>query len=317
MLLRCVNYGVGEAAILPDDVDLAVMSFYFNGGRQGVLAALLHGATVIILPRFEPHSVLQNVGRFRATSLYLVPTMCERLLEVQRERHYPVDSMRMIRTTGSALHESTRRELRERLAPFVFSSYGSTDTSAITMPSTEVAGRPIWGLEVAIVDDDGQEVPTGEPGEIWCRGPLVCDGYYNNPEANAAAFRDGWFATGDVGIRHPDGRVQVTGRKKNMIKSGGICIYPEEIEALLKQYPGIQDVVVVGLPDPQWGEAAHAMIVPGAEQPAAEAVIAYCKQHLAPYKAPKTVVFSATPLPQTAVGKADRPAIQQLLATSR
>lgn len=323
--LRTLNYAMGgDCALTADDLYLATLPLYFNAGRGFLLGVLYHGASAVVMPRFDPHATLRAIGQYRATTLYLVPTMCERLLAALRERPYAVDSVRVIRTTGSALHETTRRGLAEFFRCEIADGYGSTDCSSIARPRRGEqpsppgsVGRPTWGTEIGIFDDDGRELPAGEQGEICVRGPLVCDGYYKNPQANAASFRDGWFLTGDVGYLDRDGFLYVTGRKKNMVKSGGVSIYPEEIEEVLKRHPEVLEAAVVGLPDARWGEAVHAAVVPArGAQPEPEALIAHCKQHLAPYKAPKTVTLVAE-LPLTSVGKLDRAAVRRLLSGER
>ncbi len=146
-------------------------------------------------------------------------------------------------------------------------------------------------------------MPPGELGEVVVRGPLVCDGYYRNPEATAQAFRADGFHTGDLARFDDDGYLFLVGRKKDMIKSGGISVYPDEIEELLNTHPAVLENAVIGVADPQWGEAVHAFVVlrPGARLSEAE-VIAHCRDHLAHYKAPKSVSFLPT-LPRTPNGK--------------
>ena len=127
--------------------------------------------------------------------------------------------------------------------------------------SPDAAGRPVWCVDLRIVDDDNRPVKVGEVGEIICQSPLATHGYYKNPEATNASFRDGWFYTGDLGYFDEEGYLFVAGRKKDMVKSGGISIYPLEIESVIYSHPAILEAAVIGVPDPQWGEAVKAVVV--------------------------------------------------------
>jgi fatty-acyl-CoA synthase len=167
-------------------------------------------------------------------------------------------------------------------------------------------GKPIWCVLVRIADDDGNETARGEPGEICLRTPLAIQGYYRNPIATDEFLTGGWCHTGDIGFLDKEGYLHISGRKKNMVKSGGISVFPEEIEDALRRHPAVADVAVVGFNSRQWGEAVKAFVVlnPGADCNAGK-LIQFCKESLAPYKAPKAVKFLAA-LPRTGLGKIDR-----------
>jgi acyl-CoA synthetase (AMP-forming)/AMP-acid ligase II len=168
------------------------------------------------------------------------------------------------------------------------------------------AGRPVWCVDLRIVDDAGKPVQVGEVGEIICQSPLATHGYYKNPQATDASFRDGWFYTGDLGYFDDEGYLFVSGRKKDMVKSGGISIYPLEIESVIYSHPDILEAAVIGVPDPQWGEALKAVIVlkPGAKLNSVE-LLSFCKARLSAYKVPKSVDFVES-LPHTEVGKVNK-----------
>ena len=175
------------------------------------------------------------------------------------------------------------------------------------------AGRPVWCVELRILDDAGSPVKVGEAGEIVCRSPLATHGYYKNPEATNASFRDGWFYTGDLGYFDEEGYLFVAGRKKDMVKSGGISIYPLEIESVLYGHADVLEAAVIGVPDPQWGEAVKAVIVlkPGAAA-RGEDLIWFCKERLSSYKVPKSVEIRSS-LPHTEVGKVNKVRLREMV----
>jgi acyl-CoA synthetase (AMP-forming)/AMP-acid ligase II len=175
------------------------------------------------------------------------------------------------------------------------------------------AGRPVWCVDLRIIDDHDRPAAAGEIGEIVCRSPLATHGYYKNPEATNASFRDGWFYTGDLGYFDEEGYLFVAGRKKDMVKSGGISIYPLEIESVIYDHPGILEAAVIGMPDAQWGEAVKAVAVlkPGAVLNGEE-LIGFCKERLSAYKVPKSVEFRSA-LPHTEVGKVNKVKLKEML----
>jgi fatty-acyl-CoA synthase len=167
-------------------------------------------------------------------------------------------------------------------------------------------GKPVWCVRVKIADDDGRELPLGKEGEICLRTPVAIQGYYRNPQATAEFLRNGWCHTGDIGFLDEQGYLTISGRKKNMIKSGGISVFPEEIEEALRKHPAVMEAAVIGFKSAEWGEAVKAFVVlkKGAScEP--ESLIHFCKESLAAYKAPKVVEFLSA-LPRTGLGKIDR-----------
>jgi acyl-CoA synthetase (AMP-forming)/AMP-acid ligase II len=218
------------------------------------------------------------------------------------------------------VHPSVLDGLKERITPNIYRSYASTDSGqmAISKPSdmeakANAAGRPVWCVDLRIVNDNGKPLGVNEIGEIVCQSPLAMQGYYKNPEATNASFRDGWFYTGDLGYFDEEGYLFVVGRKKDMVKSGGISIYPLEIESVLYSHPDVLEAAVIGVPDPQWGEAVKALIVPkpGATI-TAEDIIRFSKERLAAYKIPKSVDLVSS-LPHTEVGKVNKIKVKQMI----
>jgi fatty-acyl-CoA synthase len=189
--------------------------------------------------------------------------------------------------------------------------YGTTETTPIAVyPRREDAGRspgstgkPALHCDLRIIDDAGQDVPAGECGELLIRGPNVMSHYWRNLEATAAALRDGWFHTGDLGHLDDEGDLWIDARKDDLIKSGGERIYPAELEDLLRQVPGVADVAIVGRPDPTWGEVPAAVVVPAAEnRPTIDDLLACLDGRVARFKRPKDVLF-VDELPKSALGK--------------
>jgi long-chain acyl-CoA synthetase len=201
-------------------------------------------------------------------------------------------------------------EFEKRTGARILEGYGLTETS----PTVSVmrmedprrpgsCGRPVPGVEVAILDDDDKPMQAGETGEVCVKGPNVMKGYYNLPEATAEAMRNGWFHTGDMGHLDEDGFLYITERKKDMIIRGGFNIYPRDVEEVLYGHPSVLETAVVGIPDAKMGEEVRAYVVlrPG-EKATAEELLAHARDHLAKYKTPKDVVFLDA-LPKNPIGK--------------
>jgi fatty-acyl-CoA synthase len=310
--LRCLNYALTKG-MNKDERALMTLPVHFNAGRGSVMSILYLGGTVFIEEKFDEKTVLETVERERITYTMLVPVLCERLLRFEALGDFQTSSLRYLGITGGHLSRELAQNIRRRICPELYEAYASTDCGQITMIGPEdwdahgdTVGKPIWCVLLRITDDAGKEVALGGAGEICVRTPLAIQGYYRNPAATDEFLEDGWCHTGDIGFVDDQGYLHVSGRKKNMVKSGGISIFPEEIEETLRKHPAVSDDAVVGFKSPEWGEAAKAFVVlnPGASC-APDSLIQFCKEWLASYKAPKLVEFVSA-LPRTGLGKIDR-----------
>jgi acyl-CoA synthetase (AMP-forming)/AMP-acid ligase II len=319
-VFHCINNAI-EKGLGAHDIALLCSPIYFSHGRSFTVAMLYFGATVIIHSHFDPVEVLKTVDREKITYLGTVPTMCERLLQVPDVKSYDLSSIRCLSITGGKVHPPVLEKLRQTITPNIYRTYAATDSGqmAISKPADMAtrpasAGRPVWCTELKIIDEAGRPMPVGEVGEILTKSPLATQGYYKNAAATEASFRNGWFHTGDLGYFDEDGYLYVVGRKKDMVKSGGISIYPLEIETVLYHHPDVLEAAVIGVADPEWGEIVKAVVVP--REGAAirgEELIQFCKERLASYKVPKAVEMMAA-LPHTDLGKVAKEQLKKMLA---
>ncbi|MGZ8522632.1 MAG: class I adenylate-forming enzyme family protein [Candidatus Binatia bacterium] len=317
-VFHCINNAI-EKGLGAHDKAILSSPIYFNAGRSFTLGIIYFGGTMILHERFDADEVLKTIEREKVTYVGAVPVMCERMLHVLESKKYDTSSLRCLAITGGKVHPAVLESLKKNLTPNIYRTYASTDSGqmAISKPGDAAekansAGRPVWCVDLRIVDDAGKPVQVGEVGEIICQSPLATHGYYKNPEATDASFRDGWFYTGDLGYFDEEGYLFVSGRKKDMVKSGGISIYPLEIESVIYSHPDILEAAVIGVPDPQWGEALKAVIVlkPGAKLDGVE-LMSFCKERLSAYKVPKSVDFVES-LPHTEVGKVNKIQVREM-----
>jgi fatty-acyl-CoA synthase len=305
-----------------DDVMITLLPLVHVGGiGLFTLPALLLGARVVMPRRFEPEEALRLIERERVTVVMGVPTIFQMLLASPRFDATDLSSVRFFYNGGDRCPLEVVAAFRERGLAFG-GGYGLTETSptAFMMEPEDFArgtarlgfiGKPALFTETQLRTPDGRRAAAGEVGEIWVRGPNVFSGYWQQPEATAQAFADGWFRTGDLAVQDEDGLTYVVGRSKEMFKSGGLNVYPAEVEAVLSQHPAVREVCVIGVPDPQWNEVGRAIVAlqPGARV-AAEELLAWCEGKLARYKIPRSVVFVAA-LPRNTLGKINRGDLQQ------
>lgn len=288
--------------------------FHSFGLNAGILACLMTGATMVPHPVFDVPSVMARVSEERITMLPGPPAVYQTILNHPDLASYDLSTLRLAVTGAAAIPVSLVEQMRERLGfETVVTGYGLTEASGIatmcrhddaaeTIATT--SGRAIPDVEVLVVDDDGTELPRGEPGEIVIRGYNVMVGYLDDPEQTAAAIdADGWLHSGDIGTMDERGYVRITDRKKDMFIVGGFNAYPAEIESVLVTYPAIAAAAVVGVSDERLGEVGWAFVVPAAGQDVDEAaVIAWSREVMANYKVPRRVV-AVDALPLNASGK--------------
>ena len=318
-VFHCINNAI-EKGLGAHDTAILSSPIYFNAGRSFTLGIIYFGGTMILHERFDAEEVLKTIEREKVTYVGAVPTMCERMLHVLESTKYDTSTLRCLAITGGKVHPAVLEALKKNVTPNIYRTYASTDSGqmAISKPADmaakpNAAGRAVWCADLRIVDDQDKPVKVGDVGEIICQSPLATHGYYKNPEATNASFRDGWFYTGDLGYFDEEGFLFVVGRKKDMVKSGGISIYPLEIESVIYNHPAILEAAVIGVPDAEWGEAVKAVVVLRPESKiSAEDLMSFCKERLSAYKVPKSVEFHAS-LPHTEIGKVNKVKLREMI----
>jgi acyl-CoA synthetase (AMP-forming)/AMP-acid ligase II len=288
--------------------------FHTFGYKAGIIACLLRGATIVPQPVFDVPAVLDLIERERISVLPGPPTLFQSILDAPERVARDLSSLRLVVTGAAVIPVVLVERMRDELAvETVLTAYGLTEaTGTVTMcrrgddPETiaTTSGRAIPDTEVRIVDAGGVEVARGEPGEVVVRGYNVMQGYYEDPEATAAAIDpDGWLHTGDVGVMDAAGNVRITDRIKDMYVVGGFNAYPAEVEQVIARYDGVAECAVLGVPDERLGEVGMAFVVPRAGATVdPEALVAWCRERLANFKAPRSVVL-VDALPRNASGK--------------
>ncbi len=318
LISSCFNMVIGME-IKSSNIYLNVAPMFHSGGAMAMLAFFFMGATNIIQSAFNPEAVVKTIGQERATHAVLLTPMILAILRYPQLSDFNIESMECI-IYGSAPMptEPLRRAIQIFQCNFI-QVYGATETFVpltilsaedhVSQGSTEQirrmssAGREVIGVEVKVVDDDDHEVPVGGMGEIIARGNNVMKGYWQLPELTNEALRNGWYHTGDIGRMDDHRYLYIVDRKKDMIISGGENVYPQEIEDVLYQHPGVAEAAVIGVPDEFWGEAIKALIIRKDGSTVTEAeILEHCKQHLASFKKPKSVDFVDN-LPRSTIGK--------------
>ncbi|HLN67499.1 MAG TPA: long-chain fatty acid--CoA ligase [Streptosporangiaceae bacterium] len=296
-----------------DDIAVGVLPLFHVFGLSSVLNIIVRfGATLVLIPRFEADAVLDAIARHRCTIFSGVPTMYFALLAADLAGR-DLSSLRECVSGGAAIPGEVIRAFEEKfpgvviLEGYGLSETASTATFNISAEQRKVLsiGKPIWGVQVRVVDEDDKPLPPGPEniGEIVIRGHILMKGYYRNPDATEEAFRGGWFHTGDLAYADEDGYLFVVDRKKDMIIRGGYNVYPREIEEVLFAHPAVAEAAVIGRPDERLGEEVVALLVlkPGA-QADLDGIIAYSRERLAAYKYPREVIIVAD-LPKGPTGK--------------
>jgi fatty-acyl-CoA synthase len=306
-----------------EDHVLTVLPLFHVGGLNiQTTPALQAGATVTLHPRFAPDQTLAALAEDRPSLVVLVPATIQALVEHPGWRDTDVSGLRAVTTGSTTVPQPLIDAIESRGVP-VLQVYGSTETCPIavytrlgaTHGRSNAAGLPGLYCEARVVDHDGHEVPHGTAGEVAVRGPNVFFEYWGNEAATRDALREGWYHTGDIAVRDPDGTFHIRDRKKNMIISGGENIYPAEVERVLNAHPAVMEAAVIGRPDPRWQEVPVAYVVlrQGAAADAT-ALHDHCAAELARFKVPREIVF-VPDLPRNALGKVQHFRLREMVSS--
>jgi fatty-acyl-CoA synthase len=302
----------------PQDTRFLIATPLSHAGAAFFIPTLLRGGCIVVLPGFDPTAVLEAIQKYKITATMLVPTMLYILMDHPKIDEYDLSSLETVYYGAAAMSPTRLKEAIAKFGSIFFQFFGQSecgmtisvlkkdehDTNDLARLAT--CGRAVPWLKVALLDDDMNEVPDGDPGEICVRGPLVMKGYWNKPEQTEEALKGGWLHTGDIARKDSGGFLTIVDRKKDMIVSGGENVATSEVERVLYGHPAVLEAAVVGLPDARWGEVPRAFVVvnPAADtgDVTAEALIAHCRARLAGFKTPKEIVFLDA-LPRTPSGK--------------
>lgn len=302
----------------PDEMRFLVCSPLSHAGMAFVLPTLLRGGSLVVLPAFDADEVLDAIERHHITALMVVPTMLYDLLDHPKLSSTDCSSLRAIYYGAAAILPARLAEGIDRLGPIFFQFYGQSEApmtvsvlrqeehDSSRLDRLASCGRAVPWVHVRLLDDDGTEVPDGEPGELCIRGPIVMSGYWNRPDETAEVFRDGWLHSGDYARRDEEGYLAIVDRKKDMIISGGFNVYAREVEDVLAAHPAVASVAVIGVPDERWGEAVTAVVVTRAGRDVTpEELTALVRARKGPVHAPKAIEF-VDAIPLSPLGKPDK-----------
>jgi len=287
-----------------------------------LMPSLMVGANNWIIEQPEPGNVLALLEELHITGFFAPPTFWISLLNHPDLDRRDLSHLERAYYGASIMPLPVIQELRKRLPGIGFyNAFGQTEIAplaTILRPEEhdarpDSAGRPVLFVEMRLVDDDMNDVPPGQPGEVVYRSPQLCTGYWDKPEETAEAFAGGWFHSGDLAIADEEGYIRIVDRKKDVINTGGVLVSSREVEEALYKHPAVQEVAVVAVPDPRWIEAVAAVVVPRQEV-TEEELTDFARQHLAPFKVPKRVVL-ADELPKNASGKLLKRVLRDKLAS--
>jgi malonyl-CoA/methylmalonyl-CoA synthetase len=303
-----------------DDVLLHVLPiFHVHGLLVALHGALNAGATAVLQARFDPEQTLQTLCERKCTLLMAVPAIHRRLVNVPEAANYDLSHVRLVTSGSDRLPDGLFSNFIETFGHTLLERYGMSETGMLISNPLRgerrvgSVGLPLPGVEVRIVHPDTEALlPDNEVGAVQVRGENVFKGYWRQPDKTAAAFtRDGWFRTGDLGLRESDGYITLKGRSRDLIISGGYNVYPPEVELVLAGHPAVQASAVIGCPDEEWGEMVTAIIIPHPQSPVTQdEIIAHCKTYLVNYKVPRRVLF-VEDLPRNSLGKVRKAQLRQ------
>ena len=290
---------------------------FHAAGSNGILAAIWQGALQVPLGTFDPAAVLDLIQEHRINLSLGVPSMLAAIAEEQHARPRDISSLKLLAHGGSPIAtEVIRRTSTAFPSAQLVEVYGATETSPLATllgheealmddPLARSCGRAVVGCNITVRDSEGNELPTGQVGEVLVTGTNIMKGYWNKPEQTASVLKYGGYLTGDVGYLNEDGYLFLVDRSKDMIVSGGENVYSTEVEDVLYRHPGVLEAAVFGVPDDKWGEAVHAVVVPRPDAPTLDPseLIGFCREHIGGYKVPKGIDIQSDPLPKSGPGK--------------
>jgi len=311
----------------PEDVGLATAPLYHGAGMAFALASVYFGGTVSLLKGFQPEELLRRIVSDRITNAFMVPTMFQAVFGLPEavRRQYDLSGFVTWMSNAAPLAQATKEQiLAEWPHTRLFEIYGSTEGGIVTslrpqdqLRKIRCVGQPFPMTDIKLLDDNREEVPVGDVGELFSRSPYLFNGYHGQPKATAEAFHDGFFSAGDLAVRDDENHFYIVDRKKDMIISGGINVYPREVEEVLRRHPRVLDAAVIGVADAYWGEAVTAVIVPGSGSPLTQDdLVSFCEGKLASFKHPRSVVLMEQ-LPRNAAGKVLKRVLRETVAQQR
>ncbi|MEV1175231.1 AMP-binding protein [Nonomuraea sp. NPDC049784] len=324
-LVPAYRWFLGEVVDLRpgDDVHLVTSPMYHSSPCAHTQFALHLGHTVVVAPKFEPVTILELIERYRVTNAMMVPTMFHRMLQLPEDVRgkYDVSSLRQVIHTAAACPVAVKQQIMDWWGPVLYEYYGSTESTIafavkphewLAKPGT--VGRPAPLFEAKIVDEAGMELPPREPGMIYVKSSMGTFEYRKDPAKTAASMLGEWYSPGDIGFLDEDGYLFLCDRRTDLIVSGGVNIYPAEIEAALLEHPAVADVAVIGVPDEEWGHNVVALVQPAegvtpGPQLTAE-LLEHCGPRIARFKHPRVIEYRS-PLPRTPTGKLSRTKVRE------
>ncbi|MGC4955835.1 AMP-binding protein [Actinomadura citrea] len=305
-----------------DEVHLAVGPLYHSAPCVHAMMALNLGHAVVVAPRFHPEHTLELVQRHGVTNTFMVPTMFHRMLALPDgvRARYDLSTLRQVYHSAAPVPVETKQRMMEWWGPVLYEYYGSTESGPVVVATPHewlarpgTVGRAVDGVRIRILDPEGAELPPGETGLIYATGQPGFE-YHGDPAKTAAAMRDDYYTPGDLGHLDEDGWLYMSDRRTDLIISGGVNVYPAEIESVLLQHPAVADVAVIGVPDDDWGQRVVALVEPAEDAEPGEGLaaelLAHCAPRLAKLKHPRRLEFRES-LPRTPSGKLSRRRVRE------
>ncbi len=313
--LGFLGYAVEYGIYSPDDHFLALAPMCHGAGLAYAMAAIFVGGSAEILPRFDPEQVLRKLHSGQVTGVFTVPTHHHAFFSLETALLQRLRGHRLkgIVCNAAPLLQSTKEQIADYFgAGLLHETYGSTEAGVVSnlrpqdqLRKTRCVGLPFFGNQVRLLDPEGHEVRTGDVGELHSRSATLFNGYWGQEAATREAFRDGWVSVGDMARRDEEGYLYIVDRKKDMVITGGLNVYPREIELVFDGHPDVLESAVIGVPDAEWGERLVGYVVPAGASVDTEDLLAFARARLASYKTPKSLLVLDA-LPRNATGKVSK-----------